>query len=520
MSSTRPEIDVHPKTHLPSSLPSTQYDVIVIGAGPGGESCAARIVTRSKQTQHPLSVLLVEAELVGGECPYWACVPSKAILRPSETLEAGRAVRGMREKLELLAEKYGVKGKDEDKVVEVDLNGAWKRRDDFSKYWTDGWAIDIMHNAGVNVVHGFGSIRGEKKVGIKDWYSGEITEVNAKVAVVVATGSAAIIPQIDGLETAGFWTPREAVSAKGIPEHLIVLGGGAVGTELACAYRQMGGKVSLLCRSVLPKFAKEAGKKVEEGLTALGVEVRKGVEVDQLERKDGVIIVTLKDGSIVKGSEILIAAGRNARTQGMGLETVGGPRDGAWVDVDHSMCATSIKEGWLYAIGDPNGIAAMTHISKYQAKIAADTILAKEKGTYGSELENGACNTLNDKPSRIAIPQGVFTDPQVAAVGLTPDQAKAKGLAVKVISAKMAGPGTELHAEGYQGWAQWLAEKETGRLIGATMVGRDVVDLIHGCTVAIVGGLTLEQLWHAIPPFPTMSEVYTSLSEAAEVEPW
>jgi pyruvate/2-oxoglutarate dehydrogenase complex dihydrolipoamide dehydrogenase (E3) component len=513
MSATRPDIDVHPQDHLPPTLPRAEWDVIVIGGGPGGEECAARISSRSKPNK-PLSVLLVEAELVGGECPYFACVPSKALLRPSETFEAGKAVGGMREKLDILKDKYGVES--HGRKVEVDVEGVWNRRDKFSFYWKDGWAVDRMHAAGVDVVHGFGSILGEKRVGVKNWHTGEMRELSARVAVVISTGSAPVVPRIEGLEGAGFWTPREAVSAREIPDHLIVLGGGAVGTELACAYRQMGARATLLCRSILPKFVKEAGEQVKQGLTALGVDVKDGTDVQKVERKDGVMTITLEDGGVVKGSELLIATGRNARTQNMTLEKVGGPKDGAWVEVDHSMCATSVPAGWLYVIGDPNGIAAMTHMSKYHGRIAADTILAKEKGTYKDGLAKSPFSTLTDQSSRLAIPQGVFTDPQVAAVGLTPAQAEANGLKVNIISTKMGGPGTSLHAEDYQGWAQWVAEKGSGKLVGATMVGRDVVDLIQGCTVAIVGGMTLEQLWHAVPPFPTMSEVYTSLSEAAE----
>jgi pyruvate/2-oxoglutarate dehydrogenase complex dihydrolipoamide dehydrogenase (E3) component len=516
MSAVRPDIDVHPKDYLPSTLSRNEWDVIVIGAGPGGEECAARISTRSKSSKAPLSVLLVEVELVGGECPYFACVPSKALLRPSETFEAGKAVGGMREKLDLLADKYGVKSRDGGRMVEVDVEGVWNRRDKFSFYWKDGWAVERMHAVGVEVVHGFGSILGEKKVGVKDWHSGEMTELTAKVAVVISTGSAPVIPPIEGLEGSGFWTPREAVTAREIPEHLVVLGGGAVGTELACAYRQMGARVTLLVHRILPKFVKEASGQVKKGLEVLGVDVKEGTDVQKVERKDGVMTIILKDGGVVKGSELLIATGRNARTQNMNLEKVGGPKGGAWVDVDHSMCATSVSKGWLYVIGDPNGIAAMTHMSKYHGRIAADAILAKAKGNYKDGLAKSPFSTLTDQASRLAIPQGVFTDPQVASVGLTPDQAKANGLKIDVISTKMAGPGTSLHAEEYQGWAQWVAEKESGKLVGATMVGRDVVDLIQGCTVAIVGGMTLEQLWHAVPPFPTMSEVYTSLSEAAE----
>jgi dihydrolipoamide dehydrogenase len=285
---------------------------------------------------------------------------------------------------------------------------------------------------------------------------------------------------------------------------------------MATLYSQMGSKVTLVSNRILPKVVPEASRMVQESLVKAGVDVKHGTKVMKVTRTGKVILVTLSNGETVQGTELLVATGRNARTAGMGLERVGAPSDGAWVEVDDSMTAMSVSGGWLYAVGDPNGRALLTHISKYQAKIAGDVIVAKANGTYQDEVAQSDWNKLTAKTSGLAIAQAIFTDPQVGAVGLTLEQAASKGFKARAVSTKMVGPGTFLHAEGYEGWAQWVIEEDTERLLGATFVGRDAIHQIHASTMAIVGKLTVAQLWHVIPPFPTMAEVYTSLSEAAE----
>jgi pyruvate/2-oxoglutarate dehydrogenase complex dihydrolipoamide dehydrogenase (E3) component len=377
MSSTRPEINIHPTTLLPSpSSLKPSYDVIVLGGGPTGETAATITAAGG------LSTLLVETELVGGECPYWACVPSKALLRPGEAIEGVQAVGGARERLRKLERKYGgggggrkgegngagsrEDGRDDEGAC-VDMEGMWKRRDMFTKNWDDTANVKMMQGAGVQVVHGFGAIVGARKVSVTSWHGEkEVVEVEAKLAVVVATGSEPVIPDIEGLKEAGFWTPREAVSAREVPEHLIVLGAGAVGTELATAYREFGSKVTLVVHGkVLPKCVPEARKRVEESLKRSGIDVRVGVSVKSAQREGGKVTLALSDGVVV-GTEILIATGRRARTVNMGLEKVGAEPNGALVDVDESMVAKSVSSGCLYVAGDPNGIAPTTHMGRYQ----------------------------------------------------------------------------------------------------------------------------------------------------------
>jgi pyruvate/2-oxoglutarate dehydrogenase complex dihydrolipoamide dehydrogenase (E3) component len=579
MSATRPEINLHPPSHHVSTLQTKTYDVIVIGAGPSGEMTATRCVrggltasgldlilldtiSRSPAAglltsvllrrpvllvspvflilslhfllsylfcnvspslaQHlpasnpsnPLQALLIESELVGGECPNWACVPSKALLRPADTLQATAAVGGAREiaksGLQSLATKYGAGTKSI-----VDLEGTWTRRDFFTKHWNDTAAITLMEKSGVDVCRGFGRIVGVKRVGVKPYGEEEI-ELEAKHAVVVSTGSEPVMPNIPGLLDAKPWIPREAVSAAHVPEHLLIVGGGPVGTELATAYKQLGSEVTLVTGTprILPKFEPEASKRVLASLEKSGVKVILAAHVTNVKRDGATVTASLSTGTDIQGSEILVAAGRKARTTGLNLESIGLPGNGVTLSVDDTMLVTGIQQNWLYAIGDTNGLAPLTHIGKYQGKIGGDSIVARAKDTMEEKPSTQPFSKLSNRASQLATPQVTFSDPQVASVGMTLKAAREAGLKVREAATKMAGPGTFLHAEGYDGWAQWVVEEGTGRLVGATFVGRDVVDLLHASTVAIVGKMKVEQLWHAIPSFPTMSETYTSLLEA------
>jgi pyruvate/2-oxoglutarate dehydrogenase complex dihydrolipoamide dehydrogenase (E3) component len=461
----------------PLPAPSTNvYDLIVIGAGPAGEKTAIRA------TRGGLTALIIECELVGGECPYWACVPSKAILRPLDALEAASVVGGARE---VVSEGEHIK-----KPV---LDGVWKRRDFFSKNWTDDANLKLMADHKVDVVRGFGRIAGVKKVSVQAWGSEERVEYEARHAVAVSTGSEPIFPdEIHGLQEAKPWTPREAVSTSSVPEHLIIVGAGPVGSELATAFVGLGGKVTLITGGgeVLGRFEPEAGRKVREALVKKGVDVRLGTRVVKVDRQgEGKVEVQLSGGEIVSGSEILIAAGRKPRTTDIGLETIG-LKDGSVLHVDDTLCVHSVSGEWLYAVGDTNAQAPLTHMGTYSAKVAGDTIAARAKGTLTKQATATAFSPHSATAQQSAYtPQVTFTDPQVASVGLTLAQALKEGKKAREVATKMAGPGTFLHAESYDGWAQWVVDEESSKLLGATFVGGDTADLLHASTVAIVGGV-------------------------------
>ena len=492
-------INLHP-TPLPSPS-TTSYDLIVIGGGSTGEMTAMRA------TRGGLTALIIESELVGGECPYWACVPSKALLRPLDTLEAAGAVGGARE---LVMEE----GEAMKKPV---LDGVWKRRDFFAKHWTDDASLKLMADHHVDVIRGFGRIAGVRKVTVQPWGSSERTEFEARHAVAVCTGSVPVIPdEIVGLREAKPWTTREAVSTSIVPDHLIILGSGPVGCELATAFVGFGGRVTLVSggEELLSRFEPEAGKRVREGLVSKGVDVRLQAKPVKVERKGEKVEIELGGGETLSGSEILIATGRKPKTTDIGLDSIE-LEDGSDLDVDGTLCVPSVSGEWLYAVGDTNGQAPLTHMGKYSGKVAGDTIAARAKGTLTKEATATAFSPYSATAQHAAYtPQVTFTNPQVASVGLTLAQALKQGNKAKEVAVKMAGPGTFLHAEGYEGWAQWVLDEESHQLLGATFVGRDTADLLHASTVAIVGGVTIERLFHAVPSFPTTSEVYVSLLDA------
>ena len=492
-------INIHPSSLPPPS--TTTYDLIIIGGGSTGEMTAMRA------TRGGLTALIVESELVGGECPYWACVPSKALLRPLDALEAAGAVGGARE---LVMEE----GKTVKKPL---LDGVWKRRDFFAKNWTDDANLKLMADHHVDVIRGFGRIAGVRKVTVQPWGSSERVHFEARHAVTVCTGSEPVIPDgIVGLREAKPWTTREAVSTSIVPDHLIIIGSGPVGCELATAFVGFGGRVTVVSggEEVLGRFEPEAGKRVREGLIKKGVDVRLQTKIVRVDRKGAKVEIELGGGETLSGSEILIAAGRKPKTTGLGLDSIG-LGDGSGLDVDETLCVHSVSGEWLYVVGDTNGRAPLTHMGKYSGKIVGDTIAARAKGTLTKEATATAFSPHSATALHAAYtPQVTFTDPQVASVGLTLAQALKQGNKAKEVAVKMVGPGTFLHAEGYDGWAQWVLDEESRQLLGATFVGRDTADLLHASTVAVVGGVTIERLFHAVPSFPTTSEVYVSLLDA------
>ncbi|KAL3490233.1 hypothetical protein BJX62DRAFT_238373 [Aspergillus germanicus] len=494
--SSRPtprNINLHPENHTPKTLTQTTFDVIVLGSGPVGRALATQTAASG------LSSIIVEAELYGGDCPFWACIPSKALLRPAETLAASREISGAKG---LVAEH-----------PTVDVQGVFSRRDAFTNRWDDQAILELSLSQNCTIVRGRGELLGERRVAVKN-VNGEEVVLTANHAVVLATGSDPIIPDIPGLEEIPFWPPREATSADYVPEHLVIIGAGPVGTEMASAYAGYGGKVTLLSASaeILPGQEPQAGRLVREALQDANVDVRVSVRATHVQKNaDGSVTVVLSDGSTVTGSTLLIATGRTPRTHGIGLERLAiSPR----VEVDGSLVVTAAGGNWLYAIGDANRLSPTTHMGAYQARIAANAIIARAQSAM-SPLDTSAWSKFTNTADEKAVSRVIFTDPNVAHVGLTVAEAKEKGIKARAVEADFQFPGAWVHAEfNYKGWANWVIDSERNTLVGATFVGREAADLVHASTVAIVGEVPLDRLRHAIPAFPTVSEIYTALYAA------
>jgi pyruvate/2-oxoglutarate dehydrogenase complex dihydrolipoamide dehydrogenase (E3) component len=451
------------------------YDVIVLGAGPTGENVADRAVRGG------LSAVVVESELVGGECSYWACMPSKALLRPAAVVAEAGAVRGVSgarlEPAEVLA-----------------------RRDAFAHDWKDDGQVGWLNRAKIDLVRGHARLAGERLVSVGD------VNLTARHAVVVATGTDALVPPaLAGVKP---WTSREATSAKSAPSRLVIVGGGVVGCEMAAAWSALGTRVTLVSRGgLLDKLPAFAGELVADGLRAAGVDVRAGVNVSAATRAggDGPVTLTLDDGTSVKADEVLAATGRTPKTGDIGLSAVG-LEDGAWLSVDDTMRVTAVEGGWLYAAGDVNHLALLTHMGKYQARVCGDAIAARAAGREPS---------VRDLASATRVPQVVFTIPEVGAVGLTGEQATAAGLRVRVVEYELGNvAGASLFADGYQGRAQLVVDEDRKVIVGLTLAGPGVGEMIHAATIAVVGEVPLDRLWHAVPAYPTMSEVWLRLLEA------
>jgi len=456
-------------------MTGTTFDVIVIGAGPAGEVLAGRLAGKGYR------VGIAEAELVGGECSYYACMPSKALLRPAQALAEARRVPGAAQAV----------------TGQLDVGAVLARRDELVGGLDDSGQVPWLESRGVTLIRGHARLDGERRVRVAD------TVLHARRAVVIATGSAATMPPIPGLAEAGPWTNREATTATKIPRRLLVLGGGAVGVEMAQAYATLGSQVTVIEaeQRLLPREEPFAGQELREALTSLGIDVRTGVQATAVRRDGPQVTVTLSDGRTVHGEEILVATGRRPRTQDLGLETVGLP-PGRPVEVGEQLSVPGLP--WLYAIGDVNGRTLVTHMGKYQAHVLSEI------------LDGNAAGVRGDNAS---APRVIFTDPQVAAVGLTLQAARDQGADARAYDVpSSATAGGAFHGAGTPGTARIVVDERRGVIVGATFTGTDVADWLHAATIAIVSKTPVELLWQAVPAFPTRSEVWLKLLERRETD--
>jgi pyruvate/2-oxoglutarate dehydrogenase complex dihydrolipoamide dehydrogenase (E3) component len=474
--------------------PQTSHDVIVIGAGPVGQNVAER--TRAAG----LSVAVVERELVGGECSYWACIPSKALLRPVIAVSDVRRIDGARE------------------AVSGSLNtaGVFGRRDRYVSNWNDSGQVEkFVTGIGADLVRGHGRLDGPRRVAVTT-PDGDVVSLTAGHAVAICIGSGAALPDLPGIAEANPWTNREGTDSSDVPRRLAVVGGGGVAVELAAAWQGLGSSVTLLARrsGLLPRMEPFAGELVGRGLAEAGVDVRVGVSVTKLRRPGGTgpVALALDDGSDLEVDEVLFATGRKPLTDDIGLETVG-LRPGTWLDADDTCRVSDVEGGWLYAVGDANHRALLTHQGKYQARIAGAAIGARAAGKPLDTNPWGAHATTADHQ---AVPQVFFTDPEAGTVGITAKQAEEAGHRVQVVDVEIgeAVMGANLYADGYTGRARMVVDLDQGYLLGVTFVGPAVSELLHSATIAVAGQVPVDRLWHAVPCFPTISEVWLRLLEA------
>lgn len=460
-----------------------EYDVIVIGAGPVGEN-AAQYATEGTD----LTAVLVEGELIGGECSYWACIPSKVLLGPASVADTTAHLPGVT-------------------ATGIDRDGLLARRDTWVSEYDDAGQVAWAEGAGLATVRGHGRLVGEREVEVVD--GGSTTRIRARHAVVIATGSEPVVPA--PFTEALPWGSRDATGVQEIPERLAVVGGGVVACEAATWMAALGSRVTMLVRGERLLAGQEpfVGEEIAEALRAKGVDLRLSTPATSCRRPaaadtgvgrihGGPVTVETADGP-VEADEVLVATGRRPRLHDVGLDAVGVTED-------------DVLEGrlprWLHAVGDAGGEAPLTHWGKYRARIIGAQIAASTRGGQAPPPADEA-----------PVPQVVFTDPQVASVGLTEAAAREAGHDVVTATAPFAEvAGSSLLRDDVSGRALLVVDRATGLVLGVTFVGPDVGELLHSATVAIAGQVPVHVLRHAVPSFPTAAEVWLRLLEDLPVE--
>ena len=492
-----------------ASAEQDTWDVVVIGGAPPGENVAQYATQGSDRT-----AVIIEKELVGGECSFWACMPSKALLRPISVLDNARNLPGVQS---LVGDHS------------LDSAAVLRRRDEIVKHHDDTSQVDWATSVGIDVVRGHGRVAGPKTVEVTA-ADGSVRTIRARLAVVLDTGTTAAVPPIPGLREALPWISRDATNIHEIPRRMAVIGGGVVACEAATWLNGLGVDELTVIGSAPKLLARNedfAGESVVDKFRANGVTVHLGATVDGVRRENpqatgegrihgGELTVSFGDQSVTV-DEVLVAAGRVPASTDIGLETIdlgsGSLAEAAksnhgYVSVDDHFGVDGVDGEWLYAIGDLNGRALLTHMGKYQARICGAVIAARAEG------RSVDAPWTTDVADHDVVPQVTFTDPEVASVGLTEAQARGKGVNVKAVEYDMAWlAGTSLQRDNYQGRAKLVIDEDAKTLVGATFVGPDVSDLLHAATIAIIGKVTLEQLWHAVPSYPTVSEIWLRLLE-------
>jgi pyruvate/2-oxoglutarate dehydrogenase complex dihydrolipoamide dehydrogenase (E3) component len=445
-----------------------EFDVVVMGAGAPGEVAAGRL------GQNGLSVAIVEESLVGGDCSFYACMPSKALLRPVELANEVGRVPGL-------------------ELGPIDSAAVLARRDEVIHNLDDSSQLPWLEQHNVTLVRGRARISGKLQVDVERQET-----LAARRAVVVATGSTALVPDIPGLRDAQPWTNRNATTAQGVPPRLGILGGGVVGVEMAQAWGALGSKVTLVHRGqrLIEREEPFAGEQVLESLRELGVDVRLGRSAAHVAR-DGAFSIALDDGSTIEVDELLVAVGRTPGTTGIGLEVLG-IETGKPLRVGEDLRVPG--HDWLFAVGDVNGRAQLTHMGKYQGRLAADAILGR---------------TVKLRSDGGQSPRVIFTDPQVGAVGLTLGAAQEAGIKVRHVDVETGGnAGGSFIGHGAPGTSRLVVDEDRRVVVGATITGAEIAEALHAATIAVVAEVSLDDLWHAVPSFPTRSELWLRLLEA------